>query len=72
MTDVVSRRGASLTLCAHGVDDGDFIEQITYLRFLKMADEQDIELPKGTDGRICALRRRRTRRGLRGCSADAR
>jgi type I restriction enzyme M protein len=50
MTDVVSRLwGFAHPLRHDGVDYGDFIEQITYLLFLKMADEQDIELPKGTD-----------------------
>jgi type I restriction enzyme M protein len=50
MTDVVSRLwGFAHPLRHDGVDYGDFIEQITYLLFLKMADEQDIVLPKGTD-----------------------
>jgi type I restriction enzyme M protein len=50
MTDVVSRLwGFAHPLRHDGVDYGDFIEQITYLLFLKMADEQDIELPQGTD-----------------------
>ncbi len=50
MTDVVSRLwGFAHPLRHDGVDYGDFIEQITYLLFLKMADEQDIELPNGTD-----------------------
>jgi type I restriction enzyme M protein len=49
MTDVVSRLwGFAHPLRHDGVDYGDFIEQITYLLFLKMADEQGIELPKGT------------------------
>ena len=33
-----------------GIDYGDYIEQITYLLFLKMADERDIAIPKGCDG----------------------
>ncbi|MEJ7774637.1 MAG: class I SAM-dependent DNA methyltransferase [Nocardioidaceae bacterium] len=50
MTDVVSRLwGFAHPLRHDGVDYGDFIEQITYLLFLKMADEQDIDLPEGTD-----------------------
>jgi len=50
MTDVVSRLwGFAQPLRHDGVDYGDFIEQITYLLFLKMADEQEIELPEGTD-----------------------
>src|SRR5262249_20169652 len=32
-----------------GIDYGDYIEQITYLLFLKMADERNISLPKGCD-----------------------
>jgi type I restriction enzyme M protein len=32
-----------------GIDYGDYIEQITYLLFLKMSDERRIELPKGCD-----------------------
>lgn len=50
MTDVVSRLwGFAHPLRHDGVDYGDFIEQITYLLFLKMADEQDIKLPAKTD-----------------------
>jgi type I restriction enzyme M protein len=50
MTDVVSRLwGFAHSLRHDGVDYGDYIEQITYLLFLKMADEQDITLPKNTD-----------------------
>ena len=33
------------TLRHDGIDYGDYIEQITYLLFLKMADERGIELP---------------------------
>jgi type I restriction enzyme M protein len=50
MTDVVSRLwGFSHPLRHDGVDYGDFIEQITYLLFLKMAHEQVIDLPAKTD-----------------------
>ena len=50
MTDVVQRLwGFAHNLRHDGVDYGDFIEQITYLLFLKMADEQEIPLPSGTD-----------------------
>ncbi|NLH10330.1 MAG: SAM-dependent DNA methyltransferase [Holophagae bacterium] len=35
------------TLRHDGIDYGDYIEQITYLLFLKMADERSVELPKG-------------------------
>ena len=50
MTDVVSRLwGFAQNLRHDGVDYGDYIEQITYLLFLKMADEQGVELPEQTD-----------------------
>src|SRR4030095_17014204 len=32
-----------------GIDYGDYIEQITFLLFLKMADERELELPRGCD-----------------------
>lgn len=48
MSDVVQKLwGFCHTLRHDGVDYGDYIEQITFLLFLKMADERDIELPKG-------------------------
>ncbi|MBL8756741.1 MAG: SAM-dependent DNA methyltransferase, partial [Planctomycetes bacterium] len=47
MTDVVQRLwGFCHTLRHDGVDYGDYIEQITYLLFLKMADERAVVLPK--------------------------
>lgn len=50
MTDVVGKLwGFASTLRHDGVDYGDYIEQLTYLLFLKMADEQGVELPEGTD-----------------------
>lgn len=50
MTDVVGKLwGFCHTLRHDGVDYGDYIEQLTYLLFLKMADERGIELPKDTD-----------------------
>jgi type I restriction enzyme M protein len=50
MTDVVARLwGFAHNLRHDGVDYGDYIEQITYLLFLKMADEQEIALPGKTD-----------------------
>ena len=50
MTDVVSKLwGFCHTLRHDGVDYGDYIEQITYLLFLKMADERGLELPEATD-----------------------
>src|SRR3954464_15966927 len=50
MSDVVQKFwGFCHTLRHDGVDYGDYIEQITYLLFLKMADEHDGELPSDTD-----------------------
>lgn len=44
--DVVGKLwGFCHTLRHDGIDYGDYIEQLTYLLFLKMADERDIELP---------------------------
>jgi len=37
------------TLRHDGIDYGDYIEQLTYLLFLKMADERSVEIPKGCD-----------------------
>lgn len=49
-TDVVGRLwGFAHNLRHDGVDYGDYIEQITYLLFLKMADEQGIAVPEKTD-----------------------
>lgn len=50
MTDVVAKLwGFCHTLRHDGVDYGDYIEQITYLLFLKMADERDLVLPTDTE-----------------------
>src|SRR3990172_9319290 len=47
MTDVVQKLwGFCHTLRHDGVDYGDYIEQLTYLLFLKMADERGVEIPK--------------------------
>src|SRR5687767_7254705 len=55
MSDIVARLwGFCHTLRHDGVDYGDYIEQITYLLFLKMADERGIELPRGCDWRSLA------------------
>src|SRR5437870_746437 len=46
--DVVQKLwGLCHTLRHDGIDYGDYIEQITYLLFLKMADEKGVEIPKG-------------------------
>ena len=50
MLDVVLKLwGFCHTLRHDGIDYGDYIEQITYLLFLKMAAEKEIRLPKGCD-----------------------
>src|ERR1051326_9037561 len=50
MTDIVLRLwGFCNTLRHDGIDYGDYIEQITYLLFVKMADERRIPLPDGCD-----------------------
>ncbi|HVS82740.1 MAG TPA: type I restriction-modification system subunit M N-terminal domain-containing protein, partial [Pyrinomonadaceae bacterium] len=46
MSDIVQKLwGFCHTLRHDGIDYGDYIEQITYLLFLKMADERGIALP---------------------------
>ena len=50
MTDVVQKLwGFCHTLRHEGIDYGDYIEQITYLLFLKMADERGVDVPPGCD-----------------------
>lgn len=50
MTDIVQKLwGFCNTLRHDGVDYGDYIEQLTYLLFLKMANEKDVAVPKGCD-----------------------
>jgi len=50
MTDVVGKLWGFCHVLRHdGVDYGDYIEQLTYLLFLKMADERGLELPEDTD-----------------------
>jgi hypothetical protein len=50
MSDVVQKLwGFCHTLRHGGIDYGDSIEQITYLLFLKMADERGIDIPKECD-----------------------
>lgn len=49
MTDIVQKLwGFCHTLRHDGIDYGDYIEQITYLLFLKMAEERKVKLPKGS------------------------
>jgi len=48
MSDIVQRLwGFCHTLRHEGIDYGDYIEQITYLLFLKMAHEKSLQLPAG-------------------------
>lgn len=48
MSDIVNKLwGFCHTLRHDGVDYGDYIEQLTYLLFLKMADERGVDVPKG-------------------------
>jgi type I restriction enzyme M protein len=50
MSDIVQKLwGFCHTLRHDGVDYGDYIEQLTYLLFLKMAEEKRVEIPKGCD-----------------------
>jgi type I restriction enzyme M protein len=50
MSDIVQKLwGFCHTLRHDGVDYGDYIEQLTYLLFLKMADEKAVAIPKGCD-----------------------
>src|SRR6187401_1447107 len=50
MSDVVQKLwGFCHTLRHDGIDYEDYIEQITFLLFLKMADERAIDLPKKCD-----------------------
>ena len=50
MSDIVNKLwGFCHTLRHDGVDYGDYIEQLTYLLFLKMADERGAEIPEGYD-----------------------
>lgn len=55
MSDIVQKLwGFCHTLRHDGIDYGDYIEQITYLLFIKMADERNVELPKGCDWPVLA------------------
>ena len=50
MSDIVNKLwGFCHTMRHDGVDYGDYIEQLTYLLFLKMADEKSVVIPKGCD-----------------------
>lgn len=50
MSDIVNKLwGMCHTLRHDGIDYGDYIEQLTYLMFMKMADEKGVDLPKNCD-----------------------
>ncbi len=50
MTDVVGKLwGFCNTLRHDGINYGDYIEQLTYLLFLKLAKERGVSVPKGCD-----------------------
>ena len=50
MTDVVSKLwGFCNTLRHDGINYGDYIEQLTYLLFLKLADEKGLAVPPKYD-----------------------
>ena len=50
MTDIVNKLwGFCHTLRHDGVDYGDYIEQLTYLLFLKMAEERGAVIPAKCD-----------------------
>ena len=50
MSDIVQKLwGFCHTLRHDGVDYGDYIEQLTYLLFLKMADERGVATPNDCD-----------------------
>ena len=50
MTDVVGKLwGFCNTLRHDGINYGDYIEQLTYLLFLKLADEKGVPVPEGYD-----------------------
>src|SRR3989338_9017392 len=47
MSDVVQKLWGFCNMLRHdGVDYGDYIEQLTYLLFLKMAEEKGADIPK--------------------------
>lgn len=50
MIDVVNKLWGFCHVLRHdGVDYGDYIEQLTYLLFIKMANERGVDLPANTD-----------------------
>lgn len=81
MSDIVNKLwGMCHTLRHDGIDYGDYIEQLTYLMFMKMADEKGVNLPKNcnwdtlksksgtelTDHYLIVLQKLRDEKGLLG------
>jgi type I restriction enzyme M protein len=57
MIDVVQKLwGFCHTLRHDGIEYGDYLEQLTYLLFIKMADEREISLPKNCGWKDLALK----------------
>ncbi len=57
MSDIVQKLwGFCHTLRHDGIDYGDYIEQLTFLLFLKMADERGVEIPEGYDWQALRIR----------------
>ena len=58
MSDVVQKLwGFCNTLRHDGINYGDYIEQLTYLLFLKLADEKGLAVPRGCGWPSSALTR---------------
>jgi type I restriction enzyme M protein len=51
MSDIVNKSGGCAHLRHDGIDYGDYIEQLTYLLFMKMADEKGLRCPPTAIGR---------------------
>ncbi len=81
MSEIVNKLwGMCHTLRHDGIDYGDYIEQLTYLLFIKMADEKNVDLPDAcdwntlkacsgtelTDHYLYVLQKLRTSKGLLG------
>ena len=74
MTDVVQKLwGFCNTLRHDGINYGDYIEQLTYLLFLKLADEKGVPVPDGLRlGEPAGALRDRPDRSLPGHAAPPR
>ena len=74
MSDIVQKLwGFCHTLRHDGIDYGDYIEQISYLLFIKMADERSVKLPEGCDWQtLVSEPGSRPLRPLRRCAPETR